>query len=89
MVLFFFFKELPPSLKSNFAFQGCSIMSCYAFWTNPLPLEDPCILLLSSALWGARGTVSECGLLPCGLWFSESLVIVVYMQNMLCPAQLP
>lgn len=26
-----------------------------AFWTNPLPLEDPCIQLLSSALRGSEG----------------------------------
>lgn len=35
MVPFFFFKELPPSLKSNFAFQGCRIMSCYGFLDKP------------------------------------------------------
>lgn len=57
-----------------------------AFWTNPLPLEDPCIQLLSCALRGPEGrfqSVASC--LP----FSEALAIVVYMQNMLCAAQLP
>lgn len=89
MVPFFSFKDLPPSLKSSFPFQGCGIMSCYGFLDKP-PAPGMSLHPASQFCFeGTRGTVLECGLLPSGLCFSEALAIVVCMQNMLCAAQLP
>lgn len=62
MVPFSSFKDLPPSLKSSFAFQGRSIMSCYGFLDKSPASGRSLHSVFQFCFKGARGTVSECGL---------------------------